>query len=101
MKMGKPGWVILGAFLGSYGLKILTSKDAKGFYTHCTAGVLRMKDQVVKDFTGLGENCGDIGADAKAINEKRAAAEESRVIENAREVVKEADEKEKAKKAKT
>ena len=38
-----------GMLAGSYGIKILGSKDAKKFYTHCTAGVLRMKDEVLRD----------------------------------------------------
>ena len=55
-------WLGAGILLGSYGIRILTSKDAKKAYTHGTAAVLRMKDEVVKDafnqyfsggFTGL------------------------------------------------
>ncbi len=61
------------ALFGSAGIEILTSKDAKKLYTQCTAAVLRMKDQVMKTATTLQENCGDILADAKAINEQRAA----------------------------
>lgn len=60
---------------GTAGLRILTSKDAKKVYTNCTAAVLRVKDDVVEKATILQENCGDILAEAKAINKKRAAAE--------------------------
>ena len=43
-----------------------------------------MKDQVMKTATSLQENCGDILADAKEINEQRAA-EDDAVIEDAAE----------------
>ncbi len=61
-----------GALFGSAGIEILTSKDAKKLYTQCTAAVLRMKDSVMETATTLQENCGDILADAKEINEERA-----------------------------
>ena len=64
-----------GVLAGTAGIKILTSKDAKKAYTHATAAVLRGKDCVVKTYTTAKENCGDIYADAKAINEERAAKE--------------------------
>lgn len=66
-----------GALFGSAGIEILTSKDAKKLYTQCTAAVLRMKDSVMETATTLQENCGDILADAKEINEERAAADEA------------------------
>ena len=56
--------------------------DAKKLYTQCTAAVLRMKDQVMKTATSLQENCGDILADAKEINEQRNADDDA-VIEDA------------------
>ena len=70
-----------GALFGSAGIEILTSKDAKKLYTQCTAAVLRMKDQVMKTATTLQENCGDILADAKEINEQRAN-EDDAVLED-------------------
>ena len=66
-----------GALFGSAGIEILTSKDAKKLYT---AAVLRMKDSVMETATTLQENCGDILADAKEINEERAAADEAAVV---------------------
>ena len=63
-----------GALFGS------ASKDAKKLYTQCTAAVLRMKDSVMETATTLQENCGDILADAKEINEERAAADEAAVV---------------------
>jgi len=65
-----------GALFGSAGIRILTSKDAKKVYTHTTAAVLRMKDCAMENYTRMQENCEDILADAKAINEERALAEE-------------------------
>ena len=76
---GKVAAFVGGALFGSAGVKILTSKDAKKVYTHATAAVLRMKDCVMETATTVQENCGDILADAKAINEARAAAEEQYV----------------------
>lgn len=64
-----------GALFGSAGIKLLTSKDAKKVYTHTTAAVLRMKDSVMETATLVQENCGDILAEAKDLNEARAAAE--------------------------
>ena len=65
-----------GTLFGSAGIKLLTSKDAKKAYTHTTAAVLRMKDCVMETVNLVQENCGDILADAKDINEARAAAAE-------------------------
>ena len=69
-------WFAGGALFGSAGIKLLTSKDAKKAYTHATAAVLRMKDSVMETANLVQENCGDILADAKDINEARAAAAE-------------------------
>ena len=69
-----------GTLFGSAGIEIQTSKDAKKLYTQCTAAVLRMKDSVMETATTLQENCGDILADAKEINEERAAADEAAVV---------------------
>lgn len=71
-----------GALFGSAGVKLLTSKDAKKAYTHATAAALRVKDCVMETATQLQENCGDILADAKDINEARSAAAEQ-VVETA------------------
>jgi hypothetical protein len=85
--------VTYGFLLGTAGLKILTSKDAKTAYTHITAAVFRGADSVMKTAETLKENCGDIAADAKAINEKRAEAEEAREIADAKAVLERAGEK--------
>ena len=64
-----------GTLFGSAGIRLLSSKDAKKAYTHATAAVLRMKDSVMETVTVVQENCGDILAEAKDMNEARAAAE--------------------------
>lgn len=75
-----------GALFGSVGIKLLTSKDAKKAYVHTTAAVLRMKDCVMETATTVQENCEDILAEAKSINEARAA-EEEKFVEDEEEVV--------------
>jgi len=84
--------LLAGGFLaGTYGVKILKSQDMKKAYTHVTAATLRMKDEVVKDFTEISEGCSDIAAEAKDINDRRAAASEAKMIEDARRILEEAD----------
>ena len=62
-----------GTLFGSFGLKLLTSKDAKKAYIHATAAGLRMKDCVMGTVTAVQENAADIVASAKDLNEQRAA----------------------------
>ena len=80
-KFKKSGLFAAGVLFGTAGIKILTSKDAKKLYTGCTAAVLRAKDCVMKTATSIQENAEDIYAEAREINEERAAAEE--VVEDA------------------
>ena len=42
-----------GALFGSFGVKLLSSKDAKKAYVHVTAAGLRMKDSVMGTVTCL------------------------------------------------
>ncbi len=81
------GTVAGGVLLGHYGIKILSGKDAKTAYTHCTAAVLRMKDEVMKDVENIRENAEDIAASAKEINEERRRKEEAQMIEDAKAVL--------------
>ena len=79
MFLANIAWKKLGIFaggvlFGTAGMKILGSQDAKKVYTEAAAAVLRGQDCVIK------ENCEDIYADAKRINEKRAEAEEKALI---------------------
>ena len=72
----KQAGVFLGGLLfGTAGIKLLSSKDAKKLYAHCTAAFLRAKDFVMKTTTTVQENAEDILAEAKEINEKRAEEE--------------------------
>ena len=87
---GKWGLLAGGFLLGTYGTKLLGSRDAKTAYTHTAAAVLRMKDEVVKDFTTIKENAEDIAASAKDINERRRKEEEARMIEDAKAILAEA-----------
>jgi hypothetical protein len=80
-----------GTLLGSAGVKLLSSKDAKKVYTHVTAAVMRCADTVMDTATTLKENCGDIKADAKDINEKRREEERLKEIEDAKAVIAEAE----------
>ena len=75
-KLKKAGIFAGGVLFGTAGVKILSSKDAKKFYTNCTAAVLRAKDCVMKTVSKVQENAEDIYAEAQQINEERAAAEE-------------------------
>lgn len=71
------GLFAAGVLFGTAGIKVLSSKDAKKVYTNCTAAVLRAKDCVMKTVSKVQENAEDIYAEAKQINEERAAAEET------------------------
>lgn len=73
----KTGIFAAGVAFGTAGIKALSSKDAKKAYTNCTAAALRAKDCVMKTVSTVQENAEDILADAKSINEERAAEEEA------------------------
>ena len=83
--MKRLGLFAAGVLFGTAGLKILSSKDAKKVYSHTTAAVLRAKDCVMQAVTNVRENAEDVYADAKDINERRAAEEDAEVIEDASE----------------
>ena len=75
MKLKGIGLFALGTLFGLEGIKLLSCKDAKKLYAHCTAGVLRAKDVVLDQVTTLQENCTDIYEEAKEINEERSGKE--------------------------
>ena len=77
MDFKKLGLFAAGTLFGTAGIKILTSKDARKVYTEATAAALRAKECVMTTVTRTKENCGDILADAKAINEGYAAEAET------------------------
>ena len=65
-----------GVLFGTAGIKLLSSKDAKKAYVHCTAAVLRAKDCIMNTVASIQENAEDILAEAKQVNEDRETAEE-------------------------
>ncbi|MCR5627243.1 MAG: DUF6110 family protein [Lachnospiraceae bacterium] len=71
-----------GVLFGSVGVKVLSSKDAKKVYTHCTAAALRAKDCAMETYDKVSENCNDILEDAKALNEKREEEEAKAEVAN-------------------
>lgn len=75
LDMKKTGIFVTGVLFGTAGIKILSSKDAKKVYSHCTAAVLRAKECVMKTVTSIQENVEDIYAEAQQINEERTAEE--------------------------
>ena len=85
MKFNDIPWKKIGLFaggvlFGTAGIRVLSSKDAKKCYTQATAAVLRAKTDVMATASKVRENCDDILADAKEINEQRAIEEETAVI---------------------
>ena len=76
------GLFAAGVLFGTAGIKLLGSKDAKKVYTHCTAAVLRAKDCVMQAVTAVRKGADDVYADAKAINDRRAAEAEPETIED-------------------
>ncbi|MBQ1597242.1 MAG: hypothetical protein II566_05075 [Lachnospiraceae bacterium] len=82
MKDWKQCALFLGGVLfGTAGIKILSSKDAKKCYTHTTAAVLRAKECVMDTANKIQENCDDVLAEAKQINEDRKSAANEEVGE--------------------
>ena len=77
--------LLAGGFLiGTAGVKILGSKEARKIYAHTTAAVIRAKDCVMTKADEIREGCGDILADARDINGKKAAeCDASGIIEDA------------------
>ena len=67
------GLFLGGLLMGTAGLRILTSSDARKVYVQGTAAALRGKEEVMTTATTLRENCEDIYAEAIEVNEKRAA----------------------------
>ena len=72
----ETGVFAAGVLFGTAGVKILASDDAKKLYTNCTAAVLRAKECILKTAATVQENAEDIYAEAKQINEDRAAQAE-------------------------
>lgn len=92
-----------GLALGTLGLKVLTSKDARKVYANVVAAGLRAKDILMQTAEKVQASGGDILAEAKEINEARSEelfAEEAKTVEaevKAAEPAKAADTKKEAK----
>ncbi len=84
MGWGRLGLFAGGVLFGTAGIGILSSRDAKKVYTHCTAAALRCKDEVMKRKDILQENCSDIYEDAMEMNEKRAEERRQQEYEDAK-----------------
>lgn len=80
--LAKIGLFLGGVLFGTAGIKVLSSKDAKKAYVHCTAAALRAKDSMMKTATTIQENAEDIFAEAKLINEERAAKEAEKIVDD-------------------
>ena len=78
----KIGLFAGGVLFGTAGIKVLSSKDAKKVYTECTAAGLRAKDCIMNTATTIQENAEDGLAEAKQINEDRAAKAAAEVVED-------------------
>lgn len=89
MDMKRISLFAAGVLFGTAGIKALGSKDAKKAYTQITAAALRVKDDVMTTVTAMRESADDIYAEAKVINDQRAEAEASSVVEDASEEVEE------------
>lgn len=87
MDLKKIGLFVGGVLFGTAGISILSGKDAKKVYTHCTAAVLRGKDGVMNTVATVKENCEDIYADAKDINAVRYEEVEKEELAVAKSIV--------------
>ncbi len=90
---------VAGTIFGSAGIAALTSRDAKKVYTYGTAAALRAKEQTMTKVTELREMADDILADAKELNEKYAAEEDAKLIEDTAEAEADADAEDKIEEA--
>jgi len=72
---GKKGLGLFlgGVLMGTAGVSILKSDDARKVYVQGTAAALRGKEGMMTTATTLRENCEDIYAEAIEVNEKRVA----------------------------
>ena len=87
MKYDKLALFAGGVLFGTAGIAVLASREAKKVYTACTAAVLRGRDAVMDRYEILKENCEDIVADAKDLNDIRYAEDAAMELEAARAVI--------------
>ena len=91
MKYGKLLTFLGGVLMGTAGVAVLSSQDAKKAYTHAVAAVLRGKDSIMKTAATVKENCGDIYADAKDINDDRYEKAKEAEIARAKAIIEQAE----------
>lgn len=70
-----------GTLFGSVGLKVLASREAKKAYVHVAAAGLRAKECAMETVTAVQEGAADILAEAKELNETRAAKIAAEAVE--------------------
>lgn len=100
-KYSKLAFFVGGTLFGSLGLKVLASREAKKVYVEAAAAGLRVKNYAMETVTAVQESTADILAEAKELNEARAAkiaAEqaEKEIADEAEEVEAEAEAAEEA-----
>lgn len=71
-----------GVLFGTAGVKALGSKEAKNAYAHTAALGLRIKDSVMETVMTVKENANDVLAQAKEINERRAAEAQEKAAQS-------------------
>lgn len=70
-----------GTLFGSVGLKVLASREAKKAYVQVAAAGLRAKECAMETVTAVQEGAADILAEAKELNEARAAKIAAETVE--------------------
>ena len=88
----KTRFLAYGFLLGTAGLHILKSQEAKQVYTRATSLGMRCADDVMNTVQTFRENCGDIAADARAINDEKYRKADARKLEEARAILEAAKE---------
>lgn len=83
LPMTKIGIAVGVVALGTAGVILLTSDDAKKVYTKVTAAALRAGDAVKDSFVGIADSCREILDDAMDYNAERAAAKEDAAVAEA------------------
>ena len=91
LELKKIKLLTYGFLMGTAGVKVLSSQDAKTVYTHLTAAAMRGVDEVTRVATNIKENCDDIAAEAKQINDRRYEQARQREIADARALLEEVD----------
>jgi len=84
--------LVYGALLGTVGVQVLKSEDAKKVYTYATAYAKRGVDAILGGVQEVLEQWQDISADADEINEKYFKEKDRKQVLEAKALVKESEE---------